>query len=274
MDGWSRAGGALGWLHGVVVASRTTYPLPLMVGFTLYGNILLRRDSGGKRYPSWIFGVPVGLICYTYAGSLFSEIVFQGISPRCLGNDNILIVFCMWYVLVQHCDPFYKFCTQPRPFILINTWWFADSTRVSLLTLERAVTNAPSGTFAKGIWQAWFWCAVPPIARCIELGVRTETLPKLEVLQPQSLNAFQYPLVSMFFVMMAYYFTLANLTDCDIFAEDGISAEECGARYSNVYAGFVYLACGLHLARGFHGRCTRKSFRNADLQAPLLNKQR
>jgi len=40
------AGGPLGWLHyNVILASRNGYPLPLMIGFTLYGNIMLRRES-------------------------------------------------------------------------------------------------------------------------------------------------------------------------------------------------------------------------------------
>merc|ERR1712232_942381 len=150
-------------LHSVILASRTGYPLPLMVGFNLYGNILLRRESGGKRYPSRIFGIPVGLFCYTYAGSLWSELTFQRMIPRSLGNDSILMVYLFWYFVIQYCDPVYKFLTEKRAFIFVTTWWLADATRVSLLTLERGVTKAPPGTFAAGIWQALFWCAAPPV---------------------------------------------------------------------------------------------------------------
>mmetsp|Transcript_60943 Transcript_60943/g.145228 ORF Transcript_60943/g.145228 Transcript_60943/m.145228 type:complete len:297 (-) Transcript_60943:111-1001(-) len=245
--------GPLGWLHyDVILASRTGYPLALMIGFTLYGNVLLRRESRGARYPSWIFGWPVGLICYTYAASFMSEIVFQGISPRCLANDNILFVYTIWFCLIQYCDRVYDFFLRKPIFVLITTWWLADATRVSLLTLERAVTTAPS--IAKGVWQAWFWCAVAPLVRCLELAMRGEKIPKLSDIQPNTLNAFKYPLVSMFLIMLAYFFVLVNFTDCNILGKEGaLTMTECGNKYQDIYAAFVYTACILHLVRGFWG---------------------
>merc|ERR1740129_1317545 len=61
------ARGPLGWLHyDVILAARTSYPLALMIGFTCYGNVLLRKECGDQRYPTWLFGWMLGMICYTY----------------------------------------------------------------------------------------------------------------------------------------------------------------------------------------------------------------
>ncbi|CAE8685369.1 unnamed protein product, partial [Polarella glacialis] len=52
-----RSNTPLDWLHyDVILASRTSYPLALMFGFNCYGNVLLRKESGDKPYPTWIFG--------------------------------------------------------------------------------------------------------------------------------------------------------------------------------------------------------------------------
>ncbi|CAK0834371.1 unnamed protein product [Prorocentrum cordatum] len=120
----------------VILASRTGYPLPLMIGFNLYGNIMLRKETpGDRRYPHWIFAWPVGLLVYTYPASAFSEMVFQMVSPRILGNNQAIMVFSFWFLVIQYCDPFYRFCKRPGVFSILTTWWLADATRVSLLTL-------------------------------------------------------------------------------------------------------------------------------------------
>jgi len=248
--------GALGWLHNeVILASRTGYPLPLMIGFNLYGNIMLRKETpGDRRYPHWIFAWPVGLLVYTYPASAFSEMVFQMVSPRILGNNQAIMVFSFWFLVIQYCDPFYRFCKRPGVFSILTTWWLADATRVSLLTLERSVTCLP--TLSRGLWQAFFWCSIVPVARCIELSSRGCLPPgKLDGMVPNTLNPWKHPLISMFFIMVAYLVHMAYYTDCGIF-EGGLTMTECGAKNQETYARFVYFACALHLARSWHAIIT------------------
>lgn len=241
---------AFSWLHNeVILASRTGYPLPLMVGFNLYGNIMLRKESDGRRYPHWIFAWPVGLLVYTYPASAFSEMVFQMVSPRIFGNNQAIMVFSFWFLVIQYCDRFYQFCLRKGVFPLITTWWLADATRVSLLTLERSVTCLP--TLSRGFWQAFFWCSIVPVARCIELSSRGITPPKLDVMVPNTLNPWRHPLISMFFVMVGYLLYMAYYTDCGIF-EGGLTMTDCGTKNQETYALFVYFACALHLARSWH----------------------
>merc|ERR1719333_1106263 len=88
---WWSTGGLVGVVHEhVILASRTSYPLVLMIGFNIFGNVLLKRESGGKGYPTWIFAWPVGLLIYTYASASFSEMVFQNISPTIFVNSQVL----------------------------------------------------------------------------------------------------------------------------------------------------------------------------------------
>lgn len=243
--------GVLGWLHNeVILASRTGYPLPLMFGFNLYGNIMLRMNTPeDRRYPHWIFAWPVGLLVYTYPASAFSEMVFQMVSPRIFGNNQAIMVFSFWFLAIQYCDPFYRFCKRKPVLALITAWWLADATRVSLLTLERSVTCLP--TLSRGLWQAFFWCSIVPVARCIELSSRGHTPPKLDVMVPNTLNPWRHPLISMFFIMVGYLLYMAYYTDCGIF-EGGLTMTECGSKHQDKYALCVYFACALHLARSWH----------------------
>mmetsp|Transcript_22941 Transcript_22941/g.51029 ORF Transcript_22941/g.51029 Transcript_22941/m.51029 type:complete len:300 (+) Transcript_22941:60-959(+) len=246
-------GGPLDWLHyNVILASRTGYPIPLMIGFTLYGNVMLRKESGGKPYPNWIFGWPIGLIVYTYPASVFSDLFFQAVPPRILANNMTFFVFSFWFLVIQFCEPVYKFMLRKQVFIVITTWWLADATRVSLLTMERTVSMQP--TLARGLWQAFFWCTIVPTSRCIELALRGLPIPKLDQMVPNTVNFFKHPLISMFFLMVSYLMYMAYFTDCNIFATDGtgISMTECGNKHSDVYAAFTYTACVLHLARSFY----------------------
>lgn len=285
----------LDWLHyKVVLASRTSYPFALMIGFTLYGNLILRRESGNKRYPNWIFGWPVGFIVYTYPASVFSDMVFQAVSPRIFSQDRVVFMYSFWFLLIQFCDPAYKFFLRKYVFIIITTWWLADATRVSLLTMERTLDYMP--TFSRGMWQAFFWCTIVPVARCVELAMRGMPIPKLDAMVPNTLNAFRHPLISMFFMMVAWLLFLGYMTDCDIFGnnEGSLTAVECGHQHKEVYAAFVYLACVLHLVRSFYylhiegkvvfgeilcmGLHSRSGVSNRhlsnDLEQPLLNKQK
>lgn len=260
-----------------------------MIGFTLYGNVLLRRESGGKRYPNWIFGLPVGLIVYTYPASVFSDMVFQARTPGIFGNDKVIFVFSIWYLLIQFCDPVYKFFLRKNIFVLITTWWLADATRVSLLTMERTVTHLP--TFSRGVWQAFFWCSIVPVSRCVELGMRGMPIPKLDAMVPNTLNAFRHPLISMWFFMIFYLLYMTFGTDCDIFGTGPrhLTMVECGNKHEDVYAGVVYSACVLHLIRGFYSlhvegqvifgdmcclvsesQGQRPGVPQSDLEAPLL----
>lgn len=250
----ARSFGLLDWLHyDVILASRKSYPVALMFGFNCYGNVLLRRECGDKPYPNWLFGFPLAFICYTYPGAVFSDLFFVSESPRAMSNDNIFFIFSFWFILIQNCEPVYKFFLRKHVFIVLTTWWLADATRASLCFLERAVSHQP--VFARGMWQAFIWCAAGPVVRVAEAAIRGGKIPPLDRLQPNSLNAFKYPLVSMWMTMVSYLCYLTFLTDCNLFgkAEVRLTMVECGDKHEDLWAAFVYTACILHLARGYWG---------------------
>ncbi|CAK9006868.1 unnamed protein product [Durusdinium trenchii] len=244
--------GPLGWLHyDVILASRTSYPLALMIGFTCYGNVILRKESGDKPYPSWIFGWLLGMVCYTYPGAIFSDLMFVRDAPqRALSNNNILWCFSFWFLVVQNSDAAYKFLQGKHVFVWLTTWWLADATRASLLFLERAVEEQP--VFARGVWQAFVWCGAGPVARLIEKSIRGEPVPTLDKVQPNSLNFLKFPLVAMFWNMIFYLCCLAFLTDCGFLSsEPKLSMVQCGAAHEDFYGFCTYMPCILHLCRAY-----------------------
>lgn len=244
--------GPLGWLHyDVILASRTSYPVALMIGFTCYGNVLLRKESGDKQYPSWIFGWLLGMVCYTYPGAIFSDLMFVSNAPqRALSNDNILWCFSFWYLVVQNSDAAYKFLQQKHVFVWLTTWWLADATRASLLFLERAVAEQP--VFARGVWQAFVWCGAGPVARLIEKSIRGHPVPSLDKVQPNSLNFLKFPLIAMFWNMIFYMCVLAFFTDCGFLSpEPKLDMVECAAAHEDFYGFCTYLPCVLHLCRAY-----------------------
>lgn len=232
----------------ILIAARTGYPVQLMLGFCLFGNISLRISSDHKRYPNWIMGLIWGLLIYTYPASAFSEIVFQGISPRIFGNNTALKVFSTWFLLIQYVDPFYEFCRSKHAMIWITTWWLADATRVSLLTLERAVTCLP--TLSRAMWQALFWCAIAPTVQCIEIAARGNKPPSWDAKVPNTLNLLKTPVLTMFLIQVGYLLYLMHCTDCNIFG-GGLTMTECGDKYQDVYCAFTYLACIINLTRSY-----------------------
>jgi len=223
-----------------------------MIGFTCYGNVLLRKESGDKPYPSWIFGWMLGMICYTYPGAIFSDLLFVPNAPlRAMTNNNILMCFSFWYLVIQNSEKVYKFLQQKHVFIFLTTWWLADATRASLLFLERAVTHQP--VFARGVWQAFIWCGAGPVARLIEKSIRGEPVPAMEKVQPNSLNVLKFPLVAMFWNMIFYMCYLAYFTDCKLFEKEGaMTMVECGNKYEDFYGFCVYVPCILHLCRAYY----------------------
>lgn len=251
-DEVTRGNRLLDWLHyDVILASRTSYPVALMFGFTCYGNVLLRRECGDKPYPNWLFGWILGFMCYTYPGAVFSDLFFVPNAPlRAMSNNNILALFSFWFLVIQYYEPAYKFLTRKEVFLLLTTWWLADATRASLLFLERSVTPPATPVFARGVWQCFIWCAAGPLVRVGERCLRGETPPKLDMLQPNTLNVLKYPLVAMWAIMFGYLVFMAKFTDCGIFSPGGLTMVECGNRYQDVYAFCTYLACALHLGRG------------------------
>mmetsp|Transcript_73499 Transcript_73499/g.118601 ORF Transcript_73499/g.118601 Transcript_73499/m.118601 type:complete len:326 (+) Transcript_73499:71-1048(+) len=248
-----RSNTPLDWLHyDVILASRTSYPLALMFGFNCYGNVLLRKESGDKPYPTWIFGWMLGFVCYTYPGAIFSDLLFVSNAPlRAMSNNNILMCFSFWYLVIQNCDSVYKFLNRKHVFILLTTWWLADATRASLLFLERAVTEQP--VFARGVWQAFIWCGAGPIARLIEKSIRGLPVPSLDKVQPNTLNLLKFPLIAMFWNMIGYLVYFAYLSDCNLFAKEGaLTMVQCGAKHQDVFAFCTYLPCLLHLGRAYY----------------------
>lgn len=241
-------GGPLDWLHyKVIIASHTGYPLALMFGFNCFGNVLLRKECGGKPYPNWLFGYLLGFVCYTYPSAVFSDLVFVSDVPRAMANNNILFIYTFWFLVIQNSETVYNMLTQKHTFVLLTTWWLADATRASMCFLERAV--ADKAIFARGVFQCFIWCSAGPIMRVAEASIRGAKVTPLEQVQPNSLNAFKYPLVAMFMIMMSYMVFLWKFTECNLFEKGGLSMVECGQQHDDVYAAFVYLACFLHVAR-------------------------
>jgi len=245
----------LSYLHNdVMIASHSAYPWELMFGFTAFGNVLLRKECGGKAYPNWLFGWLLGFVAYTYPGAVFSDLTFVAGAPiRCMSNNNIVFFYTMWFVLVQYVDAVYNFFLNKHVFVILTTWWLADATRASLCFLERAVATQP--VFARGIFQAFIWCGAGPIARLIEKSIRAEPLPQLDKMQPNSMNAFKYPLVAMWMTMVSWLVFLGYFTDCNIFGNDDgpqLSMVECGAKYDDMYAIFTYVSMALNIARNYH----------------------
>jgi len=252
-DGAPNKKGPLGWLHyDVILASRTSYPVALMIGFTCYGNVVLRKESADKPYPSWLFGWLLGMVCYTYPGAVFSDLLFVPNAPlRALTNNNILLWFSIWYLLIQNSMWVYKSLQQKHVFIWLTTWWLADATRASLLFLERAVAHQP--VFARGVWQAFVWCGAGPVARLVEKSIRGEPVPGLDKVQPNSLNIFKFPLIAMFWNMIFYMVCLAYFTDCKFFdAEPKLDMVQCAAKYEDFYGFCTYMPCFLHLCRAYY----------------------
>mmetsp|Transcript_62058 Transcript_62058/g.134670 ORF Transcript_62058/g.134670 Transcript_62058/m.134670 type:complete len:313 (+) Transcript_62058:74-1012(+) len=243
----------LDWLHyKVILASHKGYPMALMIGFTAFGNVLLRKECGGKPYPNWIFGWPLGFICYTYPSAVFSDLLFVRDSPRAMSNDNIFFWYTFWFIVIQNSEAAYNFLTRRHVFIILTTWWMADATRASFCFLERAVAH--QAVFARGIFQCFVWCSAGPLARLVEANIRgVEKIPKLDQIQPNTANPFKYPLVSMWMLMVAYLLYMTFLTDCHIFskAEGSLNMVQCGQKHEEVFAAGVYLACGLALARAY-----------------------
>lgn len=245
------ASGPLDWLHyDVIIASHTGYPVALMLGFNCFGNVLLRKECGGKPYPNWLFGYLLGFVCYTYPAAVFSDLVFMPSVQRAMSNNNILFIYTFFFVLIQNSEKVYNFLTQKHTFVLLTTWWLADATRASLCFLERAVSQ--QAVFARGVFQCFIWCSAGPIMRVAEASIRGAKVTPLEQVQPNSLNAFKYPLVAMFMIMMSYMVYLWKFTDCKLFEQGGLSMVECGKKNDDVYAAFVYLACFLHIARSLY----------------------
>ncbi|CAE7407499.1 ANKRD50 [Symbiodinium sp. CCMP2592] len=243
----------------VILASRTSYPVALMdrnlIGFTCYGNVVLRKESADKPYPSWLFGWLLGMVCYTYPGAVFSDLLFVPNAPlRALTNNNILLWFSIWYLLIQNSMWVYKALQQKHVFIWLTTWWLADATRASLLFLERAVAHQP--VFARGVWQAFVWCGAGPVARLVEKSIRGEPVPALDKVQPNSLNVFKFPLIAMFWNMIFYMVCLAYFTDCKFFdAEPKLDMVQCAAKYEDFYGFCTYMPCFLHLCRAYYASC-------------------
>merc|ERR1719436_1028872 len=248
----SGVGGPLDWLHyKVIIASHTGYPIALMLGFNCFGNVLLRKECGGKPYPNWLFGYLLGFVCYTYPSAVFSDLVFVQAAPmRAMSNNNILMIYTFWFVVIQNSEKVYSLLTQKYTFILLTTWWLADATRAAMCFLERAVTQ--QAVFSRGVFQCFVWCSAGPIMRVAEASIRGAKVTPLEQVQPNSLNAFKYPLVAMFMIMMSYMVFLWKFTECNLFEKDGLSMVECGKQNDDVYAAFVYLSCLLHIARSLY----------------------
>jgi len=238
----------LDWLHyKVIIASHTGYPIALMLGFNCFGNVLLRKECKGQPYPNWLFGYLLGFVCYTYPSAVFSDLVFVRDSPRAMSNNNIIIIYTFWFIVIQTCEPVYRFLTQKHVFVMLTTWWLADATRASMCFLERAVTH--QAVFARGVFQAFIWCSAGPIMRVAEASIRGAEITPLDKVQPNTFNAFKYPLVAMWMIMMSYMLYMMYFTDCNLFGKGGLTMVECGQKNDDIYAFFVYLACGLHIAR-------------------------
>mmetsp|Transcript_2921 Transcript_2921/g.8267 ORF Transcript_2921/g.8267 Transcript_2921/m.8267 type:complete len:326 (-) Transcript_2921:169-1146(-) len=240
-------GGPLDWLHyKVIIASHSSYPVALMIGFNCFGNVLLRKECAGQPYPNWLFGYLLGFVCYTYPGAICSDLFFKHDIVRAMSNNNVMLAYTFWFILIQTFESVYKLLTRKWVFIGLTTWWLADATRASMCFLERAVTH--QAVFSRGVFQCFLWCGAGPILRVAEASIRGAPIPPLDKVQPNTFNAVKYPLVMMWMTMMGYLLYMAFLTDCKIFS-GGLTMVECGKKHDDVFAALVYLSLGMHIFR-------------------------
>merc|ERR1712007_70001 len=86
----------LQWLHhDVVLASRSSYPALLMIGFNMKGCLFMFNERSSKfehkRAPHVEF--LVGFLCYTYPGSILVDIIFRKSFPGCMTDTTIIVVY-------------------------------------------------------------------------------------------------------------------------------------------------------------------------------------
>lgn len=240
------------WVHHqVVLASHTGYPVPFMIPFNLYGNVLLRKACGGQRYPTWLFGYILGFLCYTYPSAILSDVLFVMETPRAMSNDYVLVIYTVCFVVIQNCDTVYCFLVQPRAFSFLFTLWLADSTRASICFLERAVTH--QAVFARGVFHAFVWVCAGPLFRMVEARIRGGVVHSFDEVQPDSANFFRYPLLGLLATQLFYLIYISYFTPvCDIFAEDPtMTMVECGQLHNGLFAGIVYFTVLLNFVRFF-----------------------
>lgn len=234
--------------NDVILAARKSYPLPLMLGFSCYSNVFFRRECGNKPYSHFLFGFPVAFAAFAYPGAIFSDLTLHN-PPRMLHNNRLLFVFTAWFVLIQNSDRVYNFLSKRTVLIILTTWWLIDATRGGLCSLERAV-SASEAYFSRGLMQVFVWCTVGPILRQAEAIVRGGSRNASEFMAMNSLNAFKYPTLSMFLILILWLIYLGVFADCNDVLGRRLTMVECGDRHRQKYAILVYLQGALHVARG------------------------
>lgn len=230
-----------------------------MFGFICRGNIELRRACGGNPYPNWILGFLLGICCYTYPGNVLSDTMFTPGVLRGLSNNNILMVYAFWFLVIQNSEAAYKFLTTKHVNIFITVWFIMDATHASLCFLERAV-SPPLGTavFSRGFFQCFVWCAAAGILQGAEKAIRGVPLPKLDAVIPNSMNVLGNPVICMWWNMFFYMLYMMYFTDCNIFQKGGKSMLQCGVERPDVYVMFHYIPMALHVVRSYRPQPVKK----------------
>eukprot|EP00931_Biecheleriopsis_adriatica_P076812 TRINITY_DN50483_c0_g1_i1.p1 TRINITY_DN50483_c0_g1~~TRINITY_DN50483_c0_g1_i1.p1 ORF type:complete len:332 (-),score=40.34 TRINITY_DN50483_c0_g1_i1:96-1091(-) len=241
-------------LYELTNRGHTGYPIPMMFGFTCRGNVELRKACGGKPYPSWMLGFLLGLICYTYPANVMSDALFAPGVLRGLSNNNILMCYSFWFVLVQSSERLYEVLISKHVYVLLTVWFIWDASHASLCFLERAV-SPPLGTpvFSRGLFQCFVWCCAAAILGSAEKAIRGVPIPKLEALIPNHMDIFGHPTICMFWGMVFYMLYLVQFTDCGVFQQGGKSLFECGVEHPDLYTMCHYVPMALHVLRSYRG---------------------
>lgn len=170
----------------LIVSSRTTYPLLLMIFFCLRGILQYRamcniaaivpmRVSGPKISGAFV-EIFVCFFFFCYPGSIVSEIIFQNITPRCLESCTVLTVYISLFFLVSLLPFIAKLLSRDFFRVIIEFISIVDLTRYTLLTFER-VHNI---SLAASIWSSLTFVAAGPILRM--MLTRKYQVPAMPVL--------------------------------------------------------------------------------------------
>lgn len=155
------------YIHeGLVMSTRSAYPLPFGVMTGLWGILLFRReqDANGKRPLTWVANLFASFALYAYSGGILIDVFLLGRAPTMFQLDYVLIAFLISWSLVNYFpgDHIAKFLTQTPVFLCVEACMILDAASGGLNIMEH-VSNNSDGQFAPFFWMAMLFVFVPPL---------------------------------------------------------------------------------------------------------------
>eukprot|EP00397_Hematodinium_sp_SG-2012_P048074 GEMP01054928.1.p1 GENE.GEMP01054928.1~~GEMP01054928.1.p1 ORF type:complete len:281 (-),score=47.84 GEMP01054928.1:598-1440(-) len=213
-----------------LIYSRSAYPMVLMIPFILHGVRNYRRNQafradGNHALPGMFFQAIFCFFLCCYPGTCVSEPIFQHITPRCLMNENVLLVFTVFFVST-HFSPFVmRVCENPVVNALIRFGFSVDLTRTSMMTLERSWDISR----ASAVWSSILFFCAGPLLRQIAMSAPVAQLGMLPA------KSFVLHLL----LLVAYYATHRYFYQCTA------SLDQCGNRNPQCFIYFAFAPTAL-----------------------------